>query len=88
MFILNNLHLLQSAKLIGDVDADKQLTVLDATKIQKVMAQLEEFDESNDISKHVDFGGDLDYISDFDHDGKTTILDAAEIQLVLAGIKD
>ena len=76
-------------KLIGDVDSDNEITILDATKIQRVFADLDEFPESDDIGDYSNTGNDANppcYYSDFDRDGARTILDATAIQRHLAGL--
>ena len=78
--------------LVGDVDRDKTLTVLDATIIQRCIAQLEEFPEY-DVCEAFRFSAvygteELAYYSDFNRDGKRTILDATAIQMKLAKVED
>ena len=57
--------------IIGDADTDKNVTILDATAIQRTLAKLrvDKFD---------------DKAADADEDGKVTILDATDIQRYLA----
>ena len=57
--------------LIGDMDSDKEVSIIDATEIQRIQAKV--------TSSRVD-----ENIADFDRDGKRTILDATAIQLSLA----
>ncbi|MBQ7965580.1 MAG: hypothetical protein IJ331_05780 [Ruminococcus sp.] len=61
------------ANLIGDVDDDNDVTILDATEIQLILAKLKE--------QYVGI-----CVSDFDRDGGLTVLDATAIQLKLAGL--
>ena len=68
---------------LGDADRDKKLTVIDATIIQRAVAQLGEFDAEDDISDYKAIGTNVDFISDFDCDGYRTVLDATGIQLYL-----
>lgn len=65
---------------IGDADMDGALTVLDATFIQRAVAQLCEFDDNDYI-----LSGDVvsGYLSDYDRDGERTVMDATAIQLKL-----
>lgn len=75
-------------RLLGDMDSDNIITILDATIIQRCLAEIEEFpdddiiapDEMIDSSFHP-----LQYYSDFNLDGDRTILDATAIQRTLAG---
>lgn len=73
---------------LGDADMDGELTVLDATYIQRVLAKLCEFNLWDDLSgcslAGVKYDRPLDYISDIDGDGERNILDATAIQLKLA----
>lgn len=55
--------------ILGDVDNDGKITILDATKIQMHIAEMA-------VTINLD-------VADFDEDGKVTILDATRIQLHL-----
>ena len=59
--------------LLGDADRDDELTILDATKIQRVIAEMEGVPDSL-----------FEVVSDADGDGSLTILDATRIQRTLA----
>ena len=63
-------------RLTGDVDADGEITILDATYIQRYLAAIDDFDDVQMV------------VADFDHDGSVTILDATRIQRCLAGLFD
>ncbi|WP_405357910.1 dockerin type I repeat-containing protein [Ruminococcus sp.] len=56
----------------ADVDLDDEVTVVDATHIQRHLADMEEFDDLQKIT------------SDVDGDGETTIVDSSWIQRFLA----
>ncbi|MBQ7966253.1 MAG: dockerin type I repeat-containing protein, partial [Ruminococcus sp.] len=59
--------------ILGDVDGDEEVSIMDATEIQMVLAQIKpEFEDKT--------------IADFDGDGEVSILDATAIQLKLAQI--
>lgn len=62
--------------VIGDVNLDGELSILDATEIQLVLAQLTEF--ANENAKA---------LADVNGDGEITILDVTKIQLILAKIE-
>lgn len=62
--------------LIGDADRDSELTILDATHIQRRLADLSPFDRLGD------------YLGDVDGDGQLSILDATCIQRRLAAIEN
>ena len=63
--------------LRGDYDGDGQITIMDATRVQNILAQYKER-PSEDFLKAVDADGD----------GNLTIMDATRIQNVLAYIKN
>ena len=58
--------------IYGDMDCDYTITIVDATMIQRFLADL--------LST-----GNADLIADYDRDGTATILDATAIQRTLAG---
>ena len=60
--------------LLGDADRDTEVTILDATKIQRVLAGLT---SSSSINPEA---------ADADRDGEVSILDATSIQRALAGL--
>lgn len=72
--------------LIGDADQDGKITILDATRIQKILANIaDDFDDTF-------YGKALDtstakYVSDYDRDGKRSVLDATHIQRHLVGLE-
>lgn len=75
------------AKLIGDNDSDGQLTIIDATYLQLVLAKAVNYRSDDVISEYgMNMGpsADVKYISDFDRDGERTIMDATAIQYRLA----
>ncbi len=78
-------------RVIGDMDIDGTLSVLDATVIQRCFAGIEEFsqyDLCESYNHSAVYGTEkLAYYSDFDRDGKRTILDATAIQHKLAGLE-
>lgn len=69
---------------IGDVDGDNQVTIMDATRIQRWLAELE--DEL--MTKYGDSWPQKlqEYIGDIDNDGSCSILDATYIQRMIAGL--
>ncbi len=60
--------------MLGDVDDDGIVTVLDATLIQKHLAELIVLSQNQQT------------VADYDQDGTITILDATKIQIMLAGM--
>ncbi len=69
---------------IGDADLDGVLSILDATYIQRALAQLCEYSYNDDLSSRYQLRGELKYISDFNRDGERSVLDATSIQQKLA----
>ena len=73
---------LQLGNPVGDADLDGSITILDATRIQRVLADLDYLEEIGNVScgqcKHP--------FADMDGDGKITILDATGIQRTLVGL--
>lgn len=72
----------------GDADMDKELTILDATFIQRALADLCDFEYEDRIEWYYGYRSWSDlgypkYISDFDRDGERTIMDATTIQKAL-----
>lgn len=62
--------------IIGDVDLDGEVSILDVTKIQRKIADIETFNEYQEK------------LADYDADNAVTILDCTKIQRVLVGIED
>ena len=74
---------------LGDADYDGELSVLDATYIQRVLAKLCDFENTDYVGGYsVDgaFEIGFSYISDIDMNGERNILDATAIQLKIAKI--
>lgn len=67
----------------GDADCDGELTVLDATFIQRALVNLEEYTYNEYL---YDWGINRRR-SDFDHDYKVTVMDATAIQKKLSKIE-
>ena len=61
------------APILGDVDGDGVVTIIDATLIQRVLADFKE-DPFNELA------------ADVDGDGNMTVVDATYIQRYLAGL--
>ena len=66
----------ETCYLIGDADRDGEITILDATHIQRRLAGIYDADRLED------------YLSDVDGDGQLSILDATCIQRRLAGMEN
>ena len=72
-------------KLIGDADGDNDLTILDATAIQRIIAELCDPHPSDSLPE-IGYPKKLACVSDMDRDGQRTILDATAIQRTLVGL--
>ncbi len=77
----------------GDSDRDGEITIKDATLIQKCIAKLEKFTEYEYVSGFAERGQGKDgmfhdRISDMNRDGEVNVKDATAIQKHVAGIKD
>ena len=74
-------------KLIGDMDKDREITIKDATIIQKCLSGISEFDKNDYIiAFSYEDNPPLLYVSDFNRDCKRNISDATAIQKYLAEI--
>ena len=80
--LIDVLRNLDESILIGDNDMDGELTIIDATKIQKYIAQLEHL-----WDYYSDCRGVEGRFSDCDGDGEITVMDATEIQRKVARIE-
>ena len=68
------------------VDLDKTITILDATKIQRMVAGLDSVIMEDCYKNHYDRNQKV-LLSDYDNDGKRTVLDATAIQRHIAGLE-
>ena len=77
---------LELGRPIGDANFDGELTITDATFIQRVLASLDNFsyDDMVDGDYYCLSKESLAYVSDFNRDGVRSILDATAIQRKLA----
>ncbi|MBQ8001741.1 MAG: hypothetical protein IJ298_11220 [Ruminococcus sp.] len=71
---------------MGDNNGDYNLTIQDATYMQKCLAGLEDFREDDNITEYFDNPEKEVYISDYNQDGVRNIKDATDIQKRIAGI--
>ena len=69
-----NVSAAEGALILGDADLDGVVTILDATRIQRILAGLNESSEDAEIT------------ADVDGDGKITVVDATYIQRWLADL--
>lgn len=66
----------EKSDLIGDVDLDDMINIMDVTSIQRFIADLNEFDDYQKM------------LADYDGDGVITIIDCTKIQRVLADVDE
>ena len=72
-------------RLLGDMDKDRKLTVKDATYIQKILADMDGYEDVTIFAS--DFDDTLPCaVSDFNRDGVRNIKDATAIQKKIAGL--
>ena len=75
---------LGGGRLIGDLDRDNELSVIDVTIIQRCEVNIRDYPADDEIK--ADDGlwrYSVKYYSDFDRDGERTILDATRLQRYL-----
>lgn len=79
---------------IGDVDNDGALSIIDATIIQKCLAEIRDFPQDDVVDGNEQgngfyhmYGEKVDFISDFNRDSKRNIEDATAIQMYLASVE-
>lgn len=77
-------------RLLGDIDNDNEISIIDVTWLQRYEAGMKEYPESdvveNYFCKYESVDTPLVYYSDFNRDGERDILDATCIQRFLAGL--
>ncbi len=84
--LLEAMSQLRIGRPVGDADGDKDLTVLDATLIQRSLAELDKLPEED---VYTEMTGTSPWYStayaDADSDGEITVMDATRIQNRIAG---
>lgn len=74
---------IDDGRLIGDLDNDNAVTVVDATLIQRCEVMMRDYPEGDIYTLTFDQSGMTHYYSDFNRDGERDILDATCIQRYL-----
>ena len=74
---------LGEGKLLGDINGDNTINVIDATMIQRCAAKITEYPEGDEMVSPI---GSIRYYSDFNRDGNRNVLDATAIQRYLIGM--
>lgn len=74
--------------LLGDADKDGELSVVDATLIQRYEVKISDLkdDELELEYSYKVYGPDVEYISDFNCDGERDVIDATCLQRYLVGL--
>lgn len=73
-------------RLLGDLNGDNNISVLDVTILQRCMANIQDFPEDDTINLHdLSYSSMQKYYSDFNRDGERNVLDATAIQRYLIG---
>lgn len=75
-FEFSELEIIVPDYIVGDVDGDGVVSVMDATEIQMVLALMKQWS-----------GEKSELAADVDGDGVASVMDATEIQMVKAGLK-
>lgn len=75
-----------TGRLLGDLDVDGEISIIDATLIQRCEANICDYPEDDEFRVTADFGRTVHYYSDFDQDGERSIIDATRLQRYLADI--
>ena len=76
-----------TGRLIGDLDGDDTLTVVDVTIIQRCQAMICDYPADDEFRITADFGASAHYYSDFDRNGERDITDATRLQRYLIGLR-
>ena len=74
-----------TGRLIGDIDRDDEISILDATLLQRCAAGMRGYPEDDTFYITYEWGKSRFY-SDFNRDGERDVLDATCIQRYLAGL--
>lgn len=69
-------------RLLGDLDKDNELSIIDVTIIQRCVAQMRDYPDDDAITLYP-WQYDFRYYSDFDRDGERGITDATKLQRYL-----
>lgn len=75
---------IDDGRLIGDLDRDGDLSVIDVTILQRCEANMREYPDDDTFSLTFEWGKSR-YYSDFDRDGERSILDVTCLQRYLIG---
>lgn len=76
-------------RLSGDIDRDNEISIIDATIIQRCLVEIMPFPEDDELPPYSNasfLSYAPRYYSDFNRDGERTILDATAIQRHLVGL--
>ena len=73
-------------RLIGDLDDDNEISVIDVTFLQRCDIHIREYPAGDLIQPYGEVDGALKYYSDFNRDGERDIMDVTCIQRYLVGM--
>lgn len=73
-------------RLLGDIDGDGEITVIDATIIQRCDIRIQDFPEDDEIKPWTTWHYAPKYYSDFNRDGERDILDATCVMRYSVGL--
>ena len=69
-----------TGRLLGDIDLDDELTIIDCTLMQRCATRVRDWPENDKIEHKIDSVPELKYYSDFDRDGERDAVDATKLQ--------
>ena len=75
-----------AGRLLGDIDGDDEISIVDATLIQRCEANMCDYPEDDEFSLTSDWGKRVRYYSDFNRDGERDIIDVTTIQRYLVNM--
>ena len=73
-------------RLFGDIDGDNDISIIDATIVQRCEVKIREYPASDEIESDLSDYTGIRYYSDFNRDGERDIIDATCIQRYLIGM--
>lgn len=83
--VMNELHI---GRPLGDADKDNELTIMDATAIQRDQADLEKLPDDDVFAEFVGAVWSYSLYADADGDGEITVMDATRVQYRIAELEE
>lgn len=79
-------EVVSAGRLLGDIDKDGELSVIDVTILQRCLVGICDYPEDDEFYLSEDYGAEAHYYSDFDRDGERDIIDVTKMQRYLVDI--